>query len=97
MGERSITLDAILTLIDCRPTELLFRSKVTGPGADLQGLFEGNDLDGAKTSVGVKICRVVGDHILAAQLVFDGGKRILDVLHLVREEGAATGRIRQLL
>src|SRR5208283_5634557 len=54
-----------------------------------QVFLHGRDLDGAVAPVSIEIGRFVGDVILAAQFLFDGGERARNVFHLVREEGAA--------
>src|SRR5208282_2735982 len=62
---------------------------ISAAGADLQVFLHGRDLDGAVAPVSIEIGRFVGDVILAAQFLFDGGERARNVFHLVREEGAA--------
>src|SRR6266404_1727144 len=64
---------------------------VSAAGADLQVFFHGGDFDGAVASIGVEVGGLVGDVVLAAQLVFNGGEGVRDVFHLVGEEGAAAG------
>src|SRR5579864_164760 len=78
-------------------SRLLLGGEVTLAGADLQVFLDGADLNGTITAVGIKVCRMVGNYILAAQFVFNGGERALDVLHLEGEEGTAPGRLGKLL
>src|ERR1700676_4240314 len=49
---------------------------VSGAGADLEVFFHGSDLDGAVASIGIEVGGLVGNVVLAAQLVFNGGKGI---------------------
>src|SRR5580692_7150753 len=72
---------------------LLPRGVVAPAGAHLKILLEGSDLNRAEVPVRLKISRVVGDYVLAPQLVFNGCKRVLDVLHFVREERPSTGGV----
>src|SRR5438445_10170391 len=62
---------------------------VSPAGADLEVFFHGSDLDGAVASIGIEVGGLVRNVVLAAQLVFNGGKGVGDVFHLVGEEGAA--------
>src|SRR5258708_16569820 len=64
---------------------------VSAAGADLEVFFHGSDLDGAVASIGIEVGGLVGNVVLAAQLVFNGGKGVRDVFHLVGAEGAAAG------
>src|SRR6266404_1869084 len=64
---------------------------VSAAGADLEVFFHGGDFNGAVASIGIEVGGLVGNVVLAAQLVFNGGKRVRDVLHLIGEEGAAAG------
>src|SRR5258707_8966779 len=75
---------------------LLLRSEVSLAGADLEVFFQAGDFDGPVAAVGVKVGGLIRDHVLAAQFVFDGGERMGDVLHLKREEGAASGSLGNL-
>src|SRR5208337_4520557 len=68
---------------------LLSGSVVSAAGANLQIFFHGGGFDSAVAPVGVEVGRLVGDVILAAQFLFNGGERVRDVFHLVGEEGAA--------
>src|SRR4029077_19033333 len=70
---------------------LLSWSVVSAAGAGLEVFFHGSNLDGAVASVGIEVGGFVGNVVLAAQLVFNGGEGVRDVLHLVGEEGAAAG------
>lgn len=66
-------------------------------GADLEVFLDGGDLDGAVAAVGVEIRGVIRNHVLAAEFVFDGGERVLNVLHLEGEESASAGGVGDLL
>src|SRR5947208_12838797 len=91
-------LDAILAPKgNVSSRRLLFRSEVASSRPNLKVLLQRGDLDGPVVPIGIEIRGVVRDHILAAQFVFNSGKGVLDVLHLVREEGAPACRIGQLL
>jgi len=70
---------------------LLLRCEVTFARPDLQVFLQRGDFDGAVAAVGVEIGRLVGDDVLAAKFVFDGGEGVGDVLHLERKESAAAG------
>src|SRR5208337_367663 len=70
---------------------LLSWSVISTPGADLQVFLQCSDLDGAVAPVGVEVRRLVGNGVLAAQFLFNGGERVRDVFHLVGEKGAAAG------
>src|SRR5258708_30685176 len=70
---------------------LPLRSEVSLAGADLEVFLEAGNFDGPVTSIGVEVGRLIGNHVLASQFVFDGGERMRNVLHLEREEGAASG------
>ncbi len=63
----------------------------------LQVFLHCADGDGAETPVSVEIRRPVGDDVLAAQFVFDGRKRVRDVLGVIREKCAAPGGVGKLL
>src|SRR5580658_583391 len=71
-------------------------SVISAAGADLQVFFYGCDLDRVVTSVGVKVGGLVGDVVLAAQFVFNGGERVRNILHFIGKESAAAGRGRQV-
>src|SRR5258708_1226437 len=64
---------------------------VSAAGADLEVFFHGSDFDGAVASIGVEVGGLVGNVVLAAQLIFNGGKGVGDVFHLCREEGPTHG------
>jgi hypothetical protein len=66
-------------------------------GADLQVLLQGGNLDRAVAAVGVEVGGSVGDNVLAAQFVLDGGEGVRDVLHPERKEGSAAGGFGELL
>ena len=70
---------------------LLSWGVVAAAGADLEIFFQSSDLDRAVAAVGVEIRGLVGDGVLAAQFVFNGGERVRDVFHFVGEEGASAG------
>jgi len=53
---------------------LLPGSEVSAAGADLQIFFQSGDLDRAITAVGVEVRGLIGNGVLAAQFVFDGGE-----------------------
>src|ERR1700733_13852079 len=72
-------------------TGLLLRGEVAFAGADLKVFLEGRDFDGAITAIGIEVGGFVGDDVLAAKFVFDGGEGVSDVLHLERKKGAASG------
>src|SRR5260370_9127168 len=78
------------TLQPCNPA-LLPWGVVSAAGAELEVLFHGSDIDGAGASIGIEVGGLVGNVVLAAQFVFNGGEGVRDVFHLVREEGAAAG------
>src|SRR5579863_7861090 len=71
--------------------ELLLRGEVALASADLQVFLVGGDFDGAVAAVGVEVGGLVGDDILAAEFIFDGGEGVRDIFHLEGEEGAAAG------
>src|SRR5580700_4883417 len=70
---------------------LLLGGEVAFAGADLQVFLEGGNFDGAIAAVGIEVGGFVGDDILTAEFVFDGGERVGDVFHLEGEKGAASG------
>src|SRR5215472_19212637 len=72
---------------------LLLRGKVALACPDLQVFLEGGDLDGAEAPVSFEICRMVGNHVLTPQLVFDGRERTLNVLHFEGKERTPAGRL----
>ena len=51
---------------------LLPRCVVTLPGAHLKIFLESGDFDGAVAAIGFEVSRVIGDYVLAAQLVING-------------------------
>ena len=76
---------------------LVSRSVVAFAGADLHVFLERGDFDAAIPAIGIELRRLVRDHVLAAQLVFDRGEGMRDVLHLVRKECTPSGGIGKLL
>ena len=50
-----------------------------------------------KTPIGVEVGRLIRDRVLAAQFLFDSGKRVCDVFHLVGEKGSSPGGIGQFV
>src|SRR5260370_22161482 len=62
---------------------------VSAAGSHLQVFFQSGDLDRVVATVGVEVGGLVGNVVLAAQFVFNGGERVRDVFHLVREKSAA--------
>ncbi len=56
-----------------KPALLLWR-EISPARADLQVFLECRDFDRAIASVRIKIRRLVGDHVLAAQFVFNRGE-----------------------
>src|SRR5579872_3443084 len=79
----------------CSP--LLAGGPIALAGADLEVFLDGGDLDGAVAAVRVEIGGVVGNYVLAAEFVFDGGERIFDVFHFEGEEGASASGVSDLL
>jgi len=53
---------------------LLPRGVVPFAGAHLKILLESGDLDGTIAAIGLEVSRMIGDHVLAAQLIINGRK-----------------------
>src|SRR5260370_37758944 len=78
------------TLQPCNPA-LLPWSVVSAAGADLEIFFHGSDFDGAVASIGIEVGGLVGNVVLAAQFVFNGGEGVRYVFYHLRAERAASG------
>lgn len=75
---------------------LLLGSEVAFAGADLQVFLECGNFDRAVAAIGIEVGGLVGDDVLAAEFVFDGGEGMGNVLHLERKESASAGGFGEL-
>src|SRR5437588_12273748 len=76
---------------------LLLRREVPLARTNLQVFLQRRNLDGAIPPIGIEIGRLVGNHILAAEFVFNCGERVRNVFHLEGKESAPAGGLGQLL
>jgi len=76
---------------------LLLWREVSSPRPYLKVFLQRRDFDGAVSSVRIEVGRLVGNHILAAQLIFDGGEGACNVFHLEGKEDTSASRIGKLL
>src|SRR5271165_1343156 len=72
---------------------LLSRCVISLAGTHLEILLEGSDFDGAIAAIRFEISRMIRNYVLAPELIFDGGKRILDIFHLVGKESPPAGGV----
>ena len=70
---------------------LLPGREVALAGAKRQVFLQGADFDGAIAAVGIELGWLVGDDVLAAQLVLNGGERVGNVFIPEREKRPAAG------
>ena len=66
-------------------------SVVSLAGSNFEAAILRQDFDGAEAAIGNKICWLVGDGVLAAQLFLNGLKCVRHLTHLEGKEGAASG------
>src|SRR5258708_39788417 len=74
----------------------LLRSEITLARPHLQIFLQRGNFNGTIPPVRIKVCRPVGNYILAAKLIFNRGERMRHIFHLERKEGTSAGRCRQL-
>ena len=99
MGSGMALFDAGMSVIEEESSSrlLILGSVIPLTGTHLQFFLDGADGDGPIAAVGIEIRRAVGNDVLAAQFILDGGKGVRYVFGVVREECTAAGGVGKLL
>ena len=76
------------------PGSLLARREVAFAGANGEIFLQRTDFNATVAAIGIELSRLVGNDVLAAQLILDGDERARNILVLEWRERPTAGGIR---